>query len=63
MSYVVFWVVSRCLEIFSPEKSDGFRFEPAMLGTRGQHANHYTTQAAYQLLLDVGFESELSNLF
>jgi hypothetical protein len=26
------------LWIFSPEKSDGF--EPAILGTKGQHANH-----------------------
>jgi hypothetical protein len=24
------------------------RFEPAILGTRGQHANHYTTDAAVQ---------------
>jgi hypothetical protein len=23
-------------------------FEPAILGTRGQHANHYTTEAAAQ---------------
>jgi hypothetical protein len=29
------------LRNFSPEKSDGFgRIEPAILGTRGQHANH-----------------------
>jgi hypothetical protein len=32
------------LWIFSPEKSDGFGriffFEPAIWGTRGQHANH-----------------------
>jgi hypothetical protein len=30
------------LRIFSPEKSDGFG-----LGTRGQHANHQTTEAAF----------------
>jgi hypothetical protein len=29
------------LWIFSPEK-----FDPAILGTRGQHANHYITEAA-----------------
>jgi hypothetical protein len=33
------------LWIFSPEKSNGF--EPANLGTRGQHANHWTTEAAF----------------
>jgi hypothetical protein len=32
------------LRIFLPEKSDGF--EPANLDTRGQHADHYTTEAA-----------------
>jgi hypothetical protein len=32
------------LWFFSPEKSDGF--EPAILGTRGQHANRQTTEAA-----------------
>jgi hypothetical protein len=31
------------LRIFTPEKSG---FEPAILGTRGQHANHWTTEAA-----------------
>jgi hypothetical protein len=31
------------LWILSPEKSDGF--EPAILGTRGQHANRQTAKA------------------
>jgi hypothetical protein len=36
-----------CCGFFQPEKSDGFAGrEPAILGTRGQHANHYTTEAA-----------------
>jgi hypothetical protein len=30
----------------SPPKEGMLRFEPAILGTRGQHANHYTTEAA-----------------
>jgi hypothetical protein len=35
------------LWIFSPEKSDASAgFEPVILGTRGQHANHLTTEAA-----------------
>jgi hypothetical protein len=37
------------LRIFSPEKPDGFGFEPANLGTRGQHANHQTTESATSL--------------
>jgi hypothetical protein len=32
------------LWIFSNPAEAGF--EPAILGTRGQHANHYTTEAA-----------------
>jgi hypothetical protein len=33
-----------CCGFFHPKNPAGF--EPAILGTRGQHANHYTTEAA-----------------
>ena len=52
-----------CWGFFCPKNpTASARFEPASLGTRGQHANHWTTEAACSGVIEVYHYLEKANL-